>query len=348
MRAQWSIIQMMKQIFLFGFPRSGTTLIRSRISQHPDIYLVNEPELIFGLRNAGYKTNDQIKITGEVLQQLGKIGHCKNHLNKLDGKYVEKLFQNDERLSLKNVYEKLLPKPQKVKIWGEKSLNNGFFLKELSQLYPDSLFIKIIRDPRSCILSKFKKKRIRNKLNNYYHNKSRKDYWIKNTKNFARHAASWSAWYQITDLEVSKYIEPNNLINLRYEDFINQPKIYLNTICNKLGISFDEKMIDYDKSQQDQVLLSKAAYAHQNITKKIDRTKTYSYKEMAPSMVWVVEKFASQQMRKYGYGIENPNLSAIESFLLRILLKKNAKNIETYAKNKLQGRFVDSDLMQFN
>ena len=107
-------------------------------------------------------------------------------------------------------------------------------------------------------------------------------------------------------------------------------------------------MIDYDKSQQDPVLLSKAAYAHQNITKNIDRTKTYSYKEMAHSMVWVVEKFASQQMRKYGYGIENPNLSPFESFSLRILLKKNAKNIEDYVRNKLQGRSVDSDLMQFN
>jgi len=107
-------------------------------------------------------------------------------------------------------------------------------------------------------------------------------------------------------------------------------------------------MIDYDIDQQDPVLLSKAAYAHQNITKKIDQSKTDSYKEMGPSMIWVVEKFASQQMIKYGYGTENPDLFSIEGFLLKILLKKNTKNIEAYVRNKLKGRFVDPDLMQFN
>jgi hypothetical protein len=91
----------MKQIFLSGFPRSGTTLMRSRLSQHPDIYLINEPELVFGLRKAGYGTNDKIKITSNVLQRLGKVRHCRNHLNKLDGEYVQKLLQNELTFTFK-------------------------------------------------------------------------------------------------------------------------------------------------------------------------------------------------------------------------------------------------------
>jgi hypothetical protein len=126
--------------------------------------------------------------------------------------------------------------------------------------------------------------------------KSQKNTWTNKAKFFARNAASWSAWYQTIDLQISKYIKPNNLINLKFEDFINQTKIHLNTICDKLGISFDEEMIDYDQDQQDPVLLSNAAYAHRNITKKIDRTKVNSYKQMDHSMVWIVERFASQQM----------------------------------------------------
>ena len=85
------------------------------------------PEIIYSLHNAGYNINDRIKITREVIQLLGKIEPCKRHLGKLDDNYVESLLKNDEHLSFKNVYEKLLPIPQKVKIWGEKSLNNGFF-----------------------------------------------------------------------------------------------------------------------------------------------------------------------------------------------------------------------------
>jgi hypothetical protein len=107
-------------------------------------------------------------------------------------------------------------------------------------------------------------------------------------------------------------------------------------------------MIDYDSDQQDPVLLSKAAYAHQNITKKINQSRTHSYKEMAHSMIWVVEKFAGPQMIKYGYGMENPNLYPIERVLLKVLLKKNAKNIEIYVTNKLQSRCVDSNHIPLN
>jgi hypothetical protein len=189
---------------------------------------------------------------------------------------------------------------------------------------------------------------MRDTQKNHDHIKSQKNSWSHKVKFFAKHAASWSAWYQTTDLQISKFIKPDHLINLKYEDFIKQPKIHLDIICNRLGISFDEKMIDYDKDQQDPVLLSKAAYAHLNITKKIDQSKTDSYKEMDHSMIWVVEKFASQQMIKYGYSIENPDLFSIERFLLNILLKKNTTNIEDYVRNKLTGRSVDPDLMQLN
>jgi hypothetical protein len=334
---------MNKQIFLFGFPRSGTTLLRSRISQHSEINLINMPEIIYSLRNAGYNINDQIRITREVIQLIGKIEPCKRHLARLDSNYVESLLKYDEHLSFKSVYEKLLPKPQKVKIWGEKSLNNGFFLKELSQLYPDSLFINIIRDPRSCIFSQYNKNKMSKKPDNHSYIKSQKGFWIKEAMFFAKHAAFWSAWYQTTEKNVSKHIKPNKLINLKYEDFINRPKIHLNNICNRLGISFDEKMIDYDSGQQDPVLLSKTAYAHQNITKKIDRNRSHSYKEMPPSLIWIVERYSGQQMRKFDYSIENPILPVVEKLLLKAVLSKNTKNIKDSVNKKLRARCVDPD-----
>lgn len=333
---------MTKQIFLFGFPRSGTTLIRSRISQHPDIHLINEPEIIYGLRNAGYNTNDKLKITRELLNRLGEISHCRNHLDKLDDNYVDSLCQNDELISFKKVYEKLLPIPQNIKIWGEKSLNNCYFLKELSQLYPESLFINIIRDPRSCILSKYNKSQMKNKKSKDKNIESQKKIPLNNAVFFAKHAAFWSAWYSATDREISKNIPPKKILNLKYEDFINNPKLHLKTICEKLGISFDEKMIDYDDNQQDSVLSSKSAYAHQNISKKIDGSKAYSYLEMSPAMILAVEHFAGEQMKKYGYSVNKPKLPIIDHFLQKLLLKKNAKSIGDYVNIKLQNRAVDS------
>ena len=277
---------MAKQLFLFGFPRSGTTLIRSRISQHPDIHLVNQPEILYGLHAAGYNSSSNLKITRELLEALKEVSPCMNHLAKMDDQYVEDICRTDEPLPFKSVYEKLLHLPENVKIWGEKSLNNGFFLEELSQFYPDSLFINIIRDPRSSILSKFNKILDFEKQQSGGHHKDQKKFSLADVMYFAKHAAFWSAWYQDIDRKISRLVPANRIINLKYEDFISQPKTYLTAICEKLGISYVERIIDYDSKQQDSILASNNAYAHQNIRKKIDSSRAYSYIEMSPANIF--------------------------------------------------------------
>jgi hypothetical protein len=300
------------------------------------------PEIIYSLRKAGYNINDEIKIAEDLVQDLNKVEPCKRHIGKLDDRYFESLLKSDEPLSFKSVYEKLLPKPSGTKFWGEKSLNNSFFLKELSQLYPDSLFINIIRDPRSSILSQYKKGRLGHKPDDQPCSKSQSQYRIDDVMFFAKHAAFWSAWYQVTERLITKHINPQNIINLKYEDFIHQPKDHLMTICRMLGISFEEKMIDYDSNQQDPALLSKTAYAHQNIAKSIDRSRSKSYQELPSSMIWVVERFSGQQMRKFNYPILNPRIPLIENVYLKAVLFQNAKKIHGNVHKKLHARCVDA------
>jgi hypothetical protein len=334
---------MKKQLFLVGFPRSGTTLIRSRISQHPDIHLINEPEIIYGLRHAGFDTNNQIRLTKEVLQNLGEIGHCRNHLEKLSSDFIESILGVEEPLSFKQAYESLLPIPQGLDVWGEKSLNNAFFTREISQLYPDALVINIVRDARSCLWSKYQKNKIREQNQNSDLDQPHKSLQIPEVIFFAKHAAFWAAWQQTTKLQLTKYIDQPNLINLRYEDFIDQPETYLKIICGKLGLSYHEDMIDYNQERRDPVLLSKAAYAHQNITRKIDRSKINSYLDMPSAMIWVIESFAGKEMRKYDYRLSNPSLPVIDKLFLKTVLIKNAKNIRRYVNKKMRARFVDPD-----
>lgn len=162
---------------------------------------------------------------------------------------------------------------------------------------------------------------------------------------FAKHAAFWAAWQHKTKLQLTKYIDPRNLINLRYEDFIDQPETYLKIICDKLGLSYHQDMVDYNREKQDPVLSSKAAYAHQNITRKIDRSRINSYLDMPPAMIWIIENFAAQEMRKYDYRLSNPRLSVIDKFFLKAVLIKNAKNIRRYVDKKLSARCVDPDAL---
>ncbi len=70
------------------------------------------------------------------------------------------MLHDSDPLPFKTVYEKLLQVSSTDIVWGEKSLNNFFFVQDISQIYPDALWINVIRDARSCVWSKF----IKNKL----------------------------------------------------------------------------------------------------------------------------------------------------------------------------------------
>ena len=152
---------MKKPLFIFGYPRSGTTLLRSVLDQHPKVSLKNEPELIFALYHAGYNFRCKFpkNSRNDLLKELGKIGLCKKHLEILPEELLKDFLDDKSALSFVEVYEKLLPRPYNDEVvWGEKSLNSLFFIREIFRMYPQALFIHIVRDARSVILSYYNKK----------------------------------------------------------------------------------------------------------------------------------------------------------------------------------------------
>lgn len=335
---------MTRPVFIVGFPRSGTTLLRSRIAQHPDIHLVNEPEIIFGLLRAGRDTKSKFPISEELLSQLKEIGLCKYHLDRLDAHYLKGLLDDGGLYSFADAYEALLPKPPGLKVWGEKSLNNCFFLKEISEIYPNALIVNITRNVKSCVLSKYKKELLsKSKKNNINH---KIDFTIKNIVFFAKYSLYWSLWTKITDYSIINNCNIKNILNIKYEEFVKDPEKYLKVICEKLSIFYDPAMLDYDHNRVDQVLLTGSAYAHENISKHIDASKISTFKEIPDSLTFVVERFAGRQMAENGYAVEKRRLPLPIRIVMDVILFLNGKHIYKFVKRKLNKRSVDPLLVR--
>lgn len=331
---------MRNPLFIFGFPRSGTTLLRSMIGQHSKITLVNEPEIILALRHAGYSVASKFeqKDRKKLLCQLGRIGLCRRHIQRLPEKVLNEFLDCDETLSFLDVYEKLLPTVfGDHKLWGEKSNNNIFFIRDLSAMYPHAIFIHIVRDARSSSLS-------------YYQKKTRKNLeirsefptifsmpWFKMIGFFAERAALWERYLTVA-YESKMHIPSDSWIEIRFEDFLHNPRTHLQNVCDAADLKFEECMLDSAFRQSDPVLATNAAYAHRKLAQDLDKSRARSLDCLSSELIWVIELFAGKMMKRLGYNLRHPKISTLESLAIYFFLGgyhiKLKSDIKSYFKKR--------------
>ena len=132
-------------IFIIGYPRSGTTLLRAILGQHSMLTMFHEPEVFHGIVKAKQHLVDFITMQGveRVLSYLRQKNSSRKYLEGRELRFPR------SRLSIRELYEILLGVPSiSTPLWGEKSLGNIFYIHHLLRLYPNAIFIHIIRDPR--------------------------------------------------------------------------------------------------------------------------------------------------------------------------------------------------------
>ena len=157
---------------------------------------------------------------------------------------------------------------------------------ELPAIWPNAKYIHLLRDPRdvarSCIGMGW--------VGNVWYGA---DYWT----------APEKRWIALT-----KKVNPESLLEVRYEDLVCKPEEVLTEICSFLGIEYSEEML------------------------KIDRTSTYARPDASFSEQWrtklslreveLVEIKCKELMIKQGYAISeqsnNHKVSKIERLRLYI------------------------------
>ncbi|CAN5348197.1 hypothetical protein BH18GEM1_BH18GEM1_06830 [soil metagenome] len=279
-----------RPLFIVGFPRSGTTLLRALLGAHSCIRQINEPEIFRGLRSAGYGIGDSIPLPARasLLDRIEKIGPCQRHLQDVPTATLDRFLQDESDLTFKATYEMLLPKPTDVSIWGEKSLGNSFHVEDIFSVYPDALIVHPVRDPRATILS--------------YYNKRHSDpisLKRRSIRFFSYQSMRWSMWAGVTRQQART--AGRSLLMVRFEDLLKDPAGTLGGICDSLGVSFDPQMLGIRHRQRDPVLDRPAAEWHKLLGEEIDPRRASSGGQLPDWARLLVERFSLEEMKLYGY-----------------------------------------------
>lgn len=291
-------------LFIIGYPRSGTTLLRSLIGAHPQVCLINEPEILRALRVAGVKIRDYIKPAERqgLLQKMRTVHPCAEHLSALPPDVIWRFIADERDLSFREVYEALLPKPRGVAVWGVKSLSNVFYLSELNELYPEAVFLQIVRDPRSTLLSYYRKKFARSA-------ECQPVFEAKAIRFFASSTIKWRRQMSIVK-ETRRSLGEETILCLKYEDLVARPELELRRICTRLALEFDEAMLDVARRREDPALAPATAYAHRKLVEPIDPSRADAGAELPGWARYIVESYAGSALKDHGYSLSSPSLSA--------------------------------------
>ena len=207
-------------IFLIGYSRSGTTMLRLMLNKHPDLFIPKELDFFQKIprqyRNRIHQTKDAESIVQRILPYYDSV---------LDKKYLKELLQKklpgDNKLLLACIYKACAISIEKENArWGDKKPQHWQFVYKLQKWYPKAQFVEIVRDPRDVITS-MEKSLPEN---------------VPLRKIFPAHiilAWQWRYVYQTMTVQ-GKILGKERYFRLKYEDLVSKPRKNLEKICNFL------------------------------------------------------------------------------------------------------------------
>lgn len=248
-----------ERFFVMGCSRSGTTLMQTFFSAHPDIYAFPETSFFENLigqplqRRFGKYFAEEEKSIKRLLASIRvKLGFpsLRNRsgivemLERLEVPHEQKRFSKATLMSMKAStaeYLKILDSiclKNHSKIWCEKTPNHVHYLPEISKIVPDARFVHVVRNGCDVAAS------LRDAAIKYPNT-----VWPRFYSTAERAARRWVKCIQ----DAGAYAGQENHIVVTYEGLAESPTKELVRLCDFLNLPFSESMLSERESQMDQV-----------------------------------------------------------------------------------------------
>ena len=287
-------------IFIIGMGRSGTTLLRSMLHNHPRIAIPYETHFIGRYAERADEFGDleleanRRRLVDDILSEpMIKMWD-----------YVPRAEQILARTGVWTmagvvdaVFRVYAESKRKVR-WGDKS-DNTDCLPAINDLFPDAQFIHIIRDGRDVARSVIK---------------------LPWGPNDIIEAASWWNDYVWVARRMGAILGKERYIEVRYEDLVADPVTELQRLCRFLRELYAPEMLEYHSHAEGLVPEARKSQ-HYNIDAPPLKSRAYAWKrEMSTTDAKLFSRYAHRMLRELGYEIPYEDVSNFRVYIRMIYL----------------------------
>ncbi|MEO8199505.1 MAG: sulfotransferase [Gemmatimonadota bacterium] len=275
----------MKPLFVVGFQRSGTTLIRLMLDSHPDIAIPLDTTGLWSRYEQRLDDYDQLatsvgreKIVDDLLAEERITLWEAN----LDRQAILAGWTNGTFPGLVSAFYQGYAESRGKKMWGDKDPGNMLRLDQINRWFPASRIIHIIRDGRAACLSQLKQ-----------------DFGFDNLLDCA---CAWREEVQWVR-RMGSLLGPARYLEIRYEDLVIEPETILGTVCSFLEIRYDGAMLRYHETIPSSVPTAKRhlwpLIGQPPVAENAERWK----RELKAGQRICFEKRAGPVLREMGYEV---------------------------------------------
>lgn len=285
---------MMKKepFFIVGVGRSGTTLLRMMMHNHPNIAVPYESHFVTDyFRNKdAYGDLANAENRHRLLDDILNEELLKSWDHKFD---AERVFCAIEENTLSAVFDAVFQDYALAKgksRWGDKSdyLDRMHLIK---RVFPEAKFIHIIRDGRDVANSVMKMS------------------W--GPKDIIQ-AAEW--WHEHVRLgrAMGSMLDDEHYIEVRYEDLVNESERELRRLCDFIDEPFSEEMLNYHKKAAVAIPDGRKAQ-HYNNDAPPKSSRTFAWKnEMSAINVALFGAYAKNSLQAMDYELPNTGVTQLK------------------------------------
>lgn len=304
--------------FIVGCGRSGTTLLKTILNAHPNVFVAPETFYFRSIKKK-IKASEKEPWKSVNFWWLRDAGITPASLQPFAQKRLEHAHSEDAVI-FGSIMDFYASRHENCLI-GEKTPSHVNYIDQIRAIYPDAKFIQIYRDPRA-VYSSFRKVNVGSRF-------------------ISEIMKEWINAAAVMQLRTSD----ENYLGIKYESLVENPEKILQAICDFLGLPWDETILDFHSRKE--AGFAQEQIHHQNTQKPLFQSSVKAWQdELQPTEVALIEWLVGKEMDRLDYQrfgknkLAFPGLwmkaSEISGLVHRILVRFPRQKIkEATAKRRL-------------
>jgi len=279
-----------RPLFIGACPRSGTTLLRSMLNNHPDFAMPAETDFVVPIwltrgrwGDLGVAANRR-RLAEWILDTPGRGGRRIRAGAFGRDQAIERVVASAPTLGA--VFAALFAMFAEAKgkaRWGDKRPAYAVYVGALFALFPDAQFVNVIRDPRGAVASATQLGWYADEMGSAV----------------ASATATWEASVRRVD-EVAEKLRPDQLLDVRYEDMVREPAATLRRVAGFCALRGDDDAIEEMITRPRRGVFNDGW--QDRLSEPISTAPIDDWRErLEPQHVALIEHATADSMRRLGY-----------------------------------------------